>query len=1204
MADGSVKIEITADDSDAKKALDNVEEAAEDAAGGLEDLGDSAGSGSKGLGILDVAAGNLVSGGISALISGLGNAIQSLINLADETREFREDMAKLETAFTTTGHTSEDASKAYEDFYAILGESDRSVEAVNHLAELTNNTEELSQWSTIAAGVTAKFGDSLPIEGLTEAANETAKVGQVTGPLADALNWVSKESSAFGEALGGNKAALAAFNKALKDGENVEDAFSAALSKMSTEQERSAAITNTLNGVYAEAAGEYNALTAETQAARRATAEMEEAQARLGAAVEPLSTGITTLKTGCLNLGATVLESVVTPFTTAKDTTILLNDEQTKLIDSTLAAAEKMRELKLAADEASIGISSEFNYTQTLANELLTLADANGRVQEADKARVEYILGELNSALGTEYTMTGNIISNYATLKDSIYEVIEAKRAQTLLQEYEETYAAAVKNVAEQEEARANAAIEAGAKLAEFEAEKLAAKEARIAYEQKVLDGASDQYIYREGQRIVELEKHVQKTERELEKAQDKYAETSNAVDESYAAINAYEQASTLILEGETGKAITLLNNYGNGFTEAAGKTGKATKEEIENLKNRVINTSTQLGLLEAEYKKNQGNMTAEQKKQMEARIEAAKKEAQDAMTEAKTIGGNLIEGIEKGANNKEWVLTGALKGVVSRAIEAAKKVAKIKSPSRVMRDEVGEMLIAGLELGIEKNRNAAINAMKNVSTDTIAVMKDTASAEIKAVEDKTKAFAKAYEKETKELKKAYDAQDKELQKQRNKNNEEQIQAQRDALREQFDLNEEARKEQYELDKEALADELAVAKERERAINTAANTLEKQLADMVKIEENYVNDVAKTKQKLVDDTAKAWETYENAVASRTTSIKNELGLFDMAEKGDAVKGKDLLKAAKSQISILEDYNAALETLSGKGVNQEFIDELKGMGVDALPQLEAINKMTDKELAEYVGIWEDKNELAKKAALSELEPLREATIAEVERLNIETDAELAKLKEGYKTSMIELMAEMGLGMSEAGDAGLKALGDKITSYVNIGKNLMEGLGEGISSAKDGVVQNVIDNVVAAIEAAKDAAGIHSPSTVMRDEVGKNMGLGLAEGLHRQLSNIKKTMAADLSTITASVRASVMAENARMGQHVTGPDTGISDVIRAVGMQTAGINSLASKYDRGTGSMRPIIIQLDKRELGRAVVDVGSAEEIRVGAKLAY
>lgn len=191
MADGKVVIDIEANDSDVKKDLNDVEDAAQDAGKGMEDLGDSAKDAGKGLDAAGVAAGNLVAEGISIIISSVGDAIASFVALADETREYRDDMAKLETAFTTAGHTTDDAKAAYEDFYAILGESDRSVEAVNHLAELTKNSKDLRKWTKITAGVTSKFGDSLPIEGLTEAANETAKVGAVTGPLADKPQRVS-----------------------------------------------------------------------------------------------------------------------------------------------------------------------------------------------------------------------------------------------------------------------------------------------------------------------------------------------------------------------------------------------------------------------------------------------------------------------------------------------------------------------------------------------------------------------------------------------------------------------------------------------------------------------------------------------------------------------------------------------------------------------------------------------------------------------------------------------------------------------------------------------------------------------------------------------------------------------------------------------------------------------------------------------------
>lgn len=168
--DGSVTVVIDGDDSGLEKDLKDVEKSAEKAGDGLEELGNGAKEAEKGLDAVDVAAGNFIADGLRNLIASVGEAVVSLVALADETREYREDMAKLDAAFTTAGHTTDTAGKAYEDFYAILGESDRSVEAVNHLAELTKNEQEVAKWATIAAGVTAKFGDSLPIEGLTEAA--------------------------------------------------------------------------------------------------------------------------------------------------------------------------------------------------------------------------------------------------------------------------------------------------------------------------------------------------------------------------------------------------------------------------------------------------------------------------------------------------------------------------------------------------------------------------------------------------------------------------------------------------------------------------------------------------------------------------------------------------------------------------------------------------------------------------------------------------------------------------------------------------------------------------------------------------------------------------------------------------------------------------------------------------------------------------
>ena len=77
---------------------------------------------------------------------------------------------------------------------------------------------------------------------------------------------------------------------------------------------------------------------------------------------------------------------------------------------------------------------SEIVTTQKLADELRNMTDENGKVKEGYENRAKYILGELNSALGTEYKMNGNIISQYGELKDNIDQLITKKKAEAALE--------------------------------------------------------------------------------------------------------------------------------------------------------------------------------------------------------------------------------------------------------------------------------------------------------------------------------------------------------------------------------------------------------------------------------------------------------------------------------------------------------------------------------------------------------------------------------------------------------------------------------------------------------------------------------------------------------------------------------------------------------------------------------------------------
>ena len=197
--------------------------------------------------------------GVAGAAAAAGTAI---VALTETTREYRTEQGKLQAAFQTQNFTAEQARKTYESLNGILGDSGQAVEAANHLAQLATSESQLAEWTNICTGIYATFGDSLPIEGLTEAANETAKVGTLTGSLADALNWAGVN----------------------------EAEFQASLDACNSEQERASLIQSTLNGLYHEAASKYKEINAEVIAANEAQDRLNASMASIGGAMEPFVT--------------------------------------------------------------------------------------------------------------------------------------------------------------------------------------------------------------------------------------------------------------------------------------------------------------------------------------------------------------------------------------------------------------------------------------------------------------------------------------------------------------------------------------------------------------------------------------------------------------------------------------------------------------------------------------------------------------------------------------------------------------------------------------------------------------------------------------------------------------------------------------------------------------------------------------------------
>ena len=246
-------------------ALDKLQNATDDAGDSMEDLGNASENAGGKLSTMTVALGNLVASGIQAAISAVGNLVSSIWNLDESTEEFRQAQGRLNTAFENAGYSAETAEQAYDGFYGILGDTDRATEASQLLAQLAESEEDVATWTDIAAGVNGTFGDSLPIESLIEAANETANVGTVTGVLADALNWVGIS----------------------------EDEFNTKLAECSTESERNQLIMETLSGQYDEAAEAFERNNATLIEARENQAAMDRTMANLGGTIADVKNQLT-----------------------------------------------------------------------------------------------------------------------------------------------------------------------------------------------------------------------------------------------------------------------------------------------------------------------------------------------------------------------------------------------------------------------------------------------------------------------------------------------------------------------------------------------------------------------------------------------------------------------------------------------------------------------------------------------------------------------------------------------------------------------------------------------------------------------------------------------------------------------------------------------------------------------------------------------
>lgn len=124
----------------------------------------------------------------------------------------------------------------------------------------------------------------------------------------------------------------------------------------------------------------------------------------------------------------------------------------------------------------------------------------------------------------------------------------------------------------------------------------------------------------------------------------------------------------------------------------------------------------------------------------------------------------------------------------------------------------------------------------------------------------------------------------------------------------------------------------------------------------------------------------------------------------------------------------------------------------------------------------------------------------------------------KLATGISIGLIRAIPQILSRIPEINAAIVNGLMSAVSQVADVGRNLIRGLWEGIADMGSWIGEKIKGFGQSVVNSLKDFFGIHSPSTVLRDEIGKYLGLGIGAGFSESMSTVKRQMQQSLQAAT--------------------------------------------------------------------------------------
>ena len=305
-------------------------------------------------------------------------------------------------------------------------------------------------------------------------------------------------------------------------------------------------------------------------------------------------------------------------------------------------------------------------------------------------------------------------------------------------------------------------------------------------------------------------------------------------------------------------------------------------------------------------------------------------------------------------------------------------------------------------------------------------------------------------------------------------------------------VNTELSNSQYLLGEEILAAKDKVEEAR-KSYDDATNTLnETQTAfdEITNVVSNFQEELDKTDTQSFDEKVSSMKenfkqgveeikkSYEEMYQKAEESINNQIGLFDEWGGSADVSKETLKNNLQDQVDGINEWSENIEKIS-KTCSEDFVNELKGMGIDSASEVKTLASMTEKELKAYEKTWEEKNKAVAKAAKTQIGDMSD-DIVKLERELINTlEADTNKWSSGGQS---------------------------------LGSDFSRGISTGIANRRAAIVNEARAVASAAMAAAKKELDINSPSRRARKEIGWNFGDGISLGFKDKIESVKSAATA--------------------------------------------------------------------------------------------